>query len=119
MIAYTVSATPPAVTVLSPNGGEELRGPAQVRWRASDPDGEPPSYTVSYSPNGTDRYVVATGVATTTLDLDFGRLPPGDRAQVIVRASDGFNYAEDASDAPFAGGRWRVFLPLLVKGSGW
>lgn len=119
MITYTVSARPPTVTVLAPNGGETLHQPAQVRWQASDPDGDALTYTVLYSPDGFDRYVVATGLTTTTYELDFGSLPPGDRASIIVRASDGFNYAEDASDAPFAGGRWRVFLPALVRGSGW
>lgn len=118
MITYTVSARPPAVTVLAPNGGEELRDPSQVRWQASDPDGDSLTYTAFYSPNGTDRYVVATNVETTTLDLDFGQVLPGENAAVIVRASDGFNYAEDASDAPFAAGRRQVFMPLLMKNVG-
>jgi len=119
VITYTVSAQPPAIRVLAPNGGEELRGPGQVRWQASDPDGDSLTYTVLYSPNGRDRYVVANGLTTTTLDLDFGRLPAGERASVIVEASDGFNYAEDASDAPFTAGPRQIFVPLLLKNGGW
>jgi Tol biopolymer transport system component len=67
VITYTVSPQPPTVTVLTPNGGETLRGQSQVSWQASDPDGDALTYTVIYSPNGTDRYVVATGLTTTTL----------------------------------------------------
>ncbi|MDP2936823.1 MAG: hypothetical protein Q8O86_10080 [Dehalococcoidia bacterium] len=63
---------------------------------------------------------MATNVATTTLYLDFSRVPRGDKAYVIVRASDGFNAVEDASDAPFTAGPRAVFLPFLAKvASGW
>lgn len=64
--------------------------------------------------------MVATNVATTTLALDFSRVPRGDKAYVIVGASYGFNAVEDASDAPFTTGPRVVFLPPLSKGaSGW
>lgn len=61
--------------------------------------------------------MVATNVATTTLDLDFSRVPRGDKAYVIVGASDGFNAVEDTSDAPFTAGPRAVFLPFVAKGS--
>src|SRR5262249_33374293 len=50
----TVSSHAPTVRVLSPNGGELLGTETNIIWEASDPDGDPLSYTVLYN-NGTDK----------------------------------------------------------------
>ena len=45
-----VSANPPQVAILYPNGGETLgKTPFTLSWRASDADGDPLTFTVGYS----------------------------------------------------------------------
>jgi subtilisin family serine protease len=98
--------TPPAVTVVAPNGGETLfvNTPVVVQWTASDPDGLA-RFDVEASSDGVNFFAVAgcTG-------LDGGRrsctwAAPGPattngRIRVTARDSLGAN-AFDASDARF------------------
>jgi regulation of enolase protein 1 (concanavalin A-like superfamily) len=99
--------TPPAVAVVSPNGGERLTSdaPFVIRWNANDPD-------------GLDRF----DVAVSTDDVNYSPIPecsqlPGSarscmwhapgpvssRVRVRVLAYDRFGAAAlDASNAPFA-----------------
>jgi hypothetical protein len=44
-----VSPNTPTVRVLSPNGGESLGTETSILWGASDPDGDPLSYSVFYN----------------------------------------------------------------------
>ncbi|MBI4321006.1 MAG: PD40 domain-containing protein [Chloroflexi bacterium] len=117
LATFNVSARPPTVTVLAPNGGETITGTAQIRWQASDPDGDNLNYTVLYSPDGVTRHVLASRLTTTTLNVDFSRLTSSSNARVIVVANDGFNSAEDASDATFVvrGTTTKLFLPVILN----
>ena len=52
MLFNTVSAAPPAVTILSPNGGETLTDRyVNVTWSASDPDNDPITVNIYYDIN--------------------------------------------------------------------
>ncbi len=128
-----VSAHAPAVTVISPNGGEVLRDTLTVRWNASDADGDPLRYTVQYSPDMGQSWVnVATNYYTTTLTVSTEALPGSARAGLIrVTANDGVHTATDVSDAAFSapthaptviietaeGSRFGPGLPALLRGS--
>jgi hypothetical protein len=96
-------AATPSVTVLSPNGGETLPGNTiAVAWSASDPDGDPLTFDVQYSPdNGATWQMVAQYLTTTSVALDATNIPAGASAQFRVAASDGIHTAYDQSDAPF------------------
>ncbi|MBI4319214.1 MAG: PD40 domain-containing protein [Chloroflexi bacterium] len=110
-----VSANAPTVTVLSPNGGERISGQTTVRWSGSDSDGDTLSYAVLYSnDNGANWETLAINVGATSYAWDVTELSAGNRYLVKVIATDGFNAAQDTSDAIF--GVWdRVYLPLVVK----
>jgi hypothetical protein len=98
------SASAPVVQVLSPNGGEQLTGAAEIRWQASDPDGDALNFTVMYSADaGANWTPVATDLRGDGVTLpSLAGLAGSERALVRVIASDGLRATSDDSDAPFA-----------------
>jgi len=98
----TVSANPPVVTVISPNGGETVDVPTNVTWSASDADDDALSYTIQYSTdNGATWQAVAVQLTETTFELDPHPLPGGQQALIRVIANDGYHSASDESDQAF------------------
>jgi hypothetical protein len=99
-----VSTSPPAIRVVSPNGGERIAATSlfTMSWTASDPDGDMLSYLVQYSRDGGATWrALDAGVAETEAVLDGALLAGSDRALVRVTASDGVNTSADQSDATF------------------
>ncbi|MEO7659723.1 MAG: carboxypeptidase-like regulatory domain-containing protein, partial [Pyrinomonadaceae bacterium] len=97
------SANSPTVTVTSPNGGETLSGAsANFTWTASDLDGDTLTYALEYSSdNGTTWKALAFNWNTTSFPVDLTKLQGSNQAFFRVTASDGFNSAEDQSNAVF------------------
>ncbi len=98
------SASPPAVQVLTPNGGETLGpGPWLVQWQGQDSDGDALTYLVQYSPDeGATWHTLAADWSEPALEVfpeDVPGSTTGGRIRVI--ASDGFRVGGDTSDAPF------------------
>ncbi len=110
------SAHAPAVTVLSPNGGETLDGnTAIVNWEATDADGDALTYTVQYSADaGASWQTLALDWVSTTLELSLDMLPGSDQALFRVRANDGFYTGSDTSDAFFSVVR-HAPMPLIQR----
>jgi hypothetical protein len=94
-----VSSSPPEITVTGPSGGA-YEAPVAVTWEASDPDGDPLVFTVSYSPDGGETWtLLARNVAGESFTVSsFDAVPGGDRALFRVEASDGIHTAVDVSD---------------------
>jgi hypothetical protein len=107
LAARPVSVHGPTVTVLSPNGGEvwAATGTYTITWIASDADDDLLTYSVLYSPNGSEWIPVAMSITSTQLVVNAVELPGGNAARVRVLASDGVNTSSDESDAPFSVGR--------------
>jgi hypothetical protein len=106
---WIASAHAPRVRLITPNGGEQLRGGVQtIRWQATDRDGDPVWSLVQYSPDGGKRWqgvaIVDPG-SPKTAELRVGSLIPGKRAIVRITVSDGVLTATDRSDRPFALGQ--------------
>jgi hypothetical protein len=98
-----VSANPPEVTLLSPNGGEfwPPYGEQTVTWTGSDADGDPLRYALVYSPDGDTWKAIATNLVGESYTLDAGRLAGSETARLRVVASDGVNTSQDESDGTF------------------
>lgn len=111
-ISVTVDL-PPQVNLLAPDGGE-LICPAgtSIRWVASDPNGDPLTYALYYSPDGGATFIeIASGLTGTcpapgppvcSYFWNTAVLPSGNNYLVKVVASDGLLTAQDVSSAPFA-----------------
>jgi hypothetical protein len=96
------SANAPTVTVVSPNGGENWTGKHTVQWTAQDLDGDLLTYAVLYSRDaGANWIALASGLTTTSLEVDSVELAGSNTALVRVLASDGLLTGEDQSNAVF------------------
>ena len=97
------SATPPLVKVLWPNGGETLKVGDELRWEASDADGDALFFNVLYSSDGGASWrAVALDVISTTLTLpSLADFPGSQEGRIRVVASDGFHTVQDDSDGNF------------------
>lgn len=94
----SVSANPPSVTILSPNGGTISRTPT-IEWSAGDPDNDPLSFTLLYSSDAGDSWqMLATDLDESSLAVDLNGLPGGDSVLFRVVASDGFHNTSDDSN---------------------
>ncbi|MFQ6125967.1 MAG: LamG-like jellyroll fold domain-containing protein [Candidatus Heimdallarchaeota archaeon] len=101
-IANKAPNTAPSVQVIRPNGGEEVRTIYEIQWNATDLEGDPLTYTISYSPNGGDTWTqLASEVTGTSYHWDTSGVQVGENYLVKIEASDGRLTAEDCSDAPF------------------
>jgi hypothetical protein len=98
-----VSAQAPAVTVLSPNGGEVLAAPLEIRWEAADADGDPLDFTVQYSADGGQTWqAIALGLRDPVLRLESLDVLAGSEQGIIrVLANDGVSTGVDESEGLF------------------
>ena len=115
VVSRTVSAHGPVVTVSSPNGGECIEGSTTISWTSGDEDADELSHTVLFSRDGGASWTaLATGLKSTSFPWDVSSLPAARTCLAKVRASDGFNTAEDASDAVFSLG-YCACLPAVLR----
>lgn len=102
LVSRSVSANPPEVKILSPNGGEVLQESATVAWTMSDKDGDPLTGSLLYSADaGTTWITVAAAIEGLSHEVDLTGLPGGDHSLFRILVSDGVNTAEDTSDNTF------------------
>jgi hypothetical protein len=112
------SPNAPTISITAPAGGENWSGVQTLKWDASDPDGDPLSYTVLYSQdNGTTWNPVSSGITDTQLDVDLDQLPGGNQAIFRVIASDGFNNSQ-ADSNPITVGNHPPQVSILTPGNG-
>jgi hypothetical protein len=99
-----VSDSAPTVTVVSPNGGENVAadGTLIVQWSGSDADGDDLSYRVYYSPDGGTSWMpLAAATSATQLAVPAATLAGSNNALIEVQVSDGVNVGSDRSNAKF------------------
>lgn len=92
----------PTVTIVSPNGGESLKGANTITWMANDPQGDTLTFTVYYSLNeGQNWIIIAEGLTDLFCQWDTTMVPDGSAYLIKVEASDGTQTGMDVSDASF------------------
>jgi len=92
----------PTVTVVSPFGGEYWSGTSTITWTTTDPQGDPLTYTVYYSPNGGQTWTqLATELTEPSYLWDTTTVVDGTNYLIKVVASDGTHTGVDVSNAPF------------------
>ncbi len=96
-----ISANPPAVAITFPNGGESIGATATITWTASDPDGDPLTFSLLYSADGTRWSALASDLTGTTYPWNTAMAAGSRNARVRVVASDGVHSTTDTSDNPF------------------
>ncbi len=97
-----VSANPPVVDILSPNGGETWSGSGTITWQGTDEDGDDLTYLLSYSPDNGNLWIpIARNLTAESYTINTSVIPGGENSLVRVIATDGFHTAMDDSDAPF------------------
>ena len=93
LFTRAASAHAPVVTVTDPHGGATwpATGFGQIRWTASDADGDLLTYIVEYSRDGGQTWVnIATGLTEPEYDIELETLGGASgQAQIRVRANDG------------------------------
>jgi len=110
-----VSAHSPTIQVITPNGGEVFRDQFMIQWVAQDTDNDLLTYTLLFSRDlGLNWEVIAGNLTSTEFPWDVSRLPAGSEYLIKVIVTDGFNTADDASDAAFNIVR-NTFIPLIIR----
>jgi hypothetical protein len=98
-----MSANPPTVQVLFPNGGEVFDGNnVTIEWTANDADGDELVYLIEYSTNAGGTWeVLAIDWPEMSYEIEREYLTATTAGLIRVMASDGFNSGADESDAVF------------------
>ena len=93
----------PAVEIQYPNGGEELDGPFEVRWRGSEADGDSLICTLQYNVDGGQSWTAAAiDLTEKQYAMDAAELAGTTVGKVRLLASDGLNTTADESDGLFS-----------------
>ncbi|RLT43494.1 MAG: hypothetical protein DWI57_04260 [Chloroflexi bacterium] len=105
LASRTVSANPPTVTLLAPNGGEQIgANGVTASWQMADQDGDPLTAAILFSPdNGASWQTLQTGITdTTSVEVPYALLSGTEQGRMRVLVSDGAQTAQDDSDAVFS-----------------
>ena len=98
----SVSSNSPEVTVIYPNGGEDLTGEVIIQWTANDIDGDTLTYDILYSrDNGNTWSAVAVGLEQNNYVWNTNQASGSSQGLIRVLASDSVNTGRDDSDLPF------------------
>jgi len=98
------TAHKPNVSIISPNGGEQISNTLTISWAGSDLDNDQISYSILFSHNGgVTWHVIAVDVKNTQYIIDTKNLQAGgNKCLVKIIVSDGWNSSEDISDSHFS-----------------
>jgi len=100
-----------SATVESPNGGENLRGNQEIKWKSCDPDNEQVTYKIFISTDGGDTWwdnlhteshaETSTPVTHSWNGFNTTGFPDGTECLIKITASDGKEENSDVSDNVF------------------
>ena len=103
LASRTASANPPQVTLEAPTAGGEFPESLEVRWSASDPDGDALVFSIQYSTDGGESWsAAAVNLSGSSYTLDTTEMAGSSGAKIRIAASDGFHTAYAESQEPFS-----------------
>jgi hypothetical protein len=102
--SVTASPNPPAVRILSPQGGEVIGGETfLIQWEAGDPDGDPLTFDVQFSgDNGANWSTLLIDGTQRQIHAPLFNRKGTTQARVRVTAKDGFHSVTAESASTFA-----------------
>lgn len=101
LVSLTPSATPPQITLTSPQGGDALSDTVTLTWTGSDADGDSLTYNVLYSvDDGQSWLPLATRLQETTYTFDTAGLLTGPQILIRIVANDGFHTGMAETETP-------------------
>ncbi len=110
---------PTVALVAAPKSGETLSGHRTISWKARDPDRNPLSVSVDYSPDaGETWFPLKMNLTGSSVDIYFDNVPGSDRAVIRVRATNGVKTSEIQSLGGFHVPRKAPFVTLLSPAQG-
>ncbi len=112
--------TPPAVSLLSPRGGEIWSGIQEIRWLAQDRDGDELEIDLAYKIGRDDTWhTIARAVPNTGHYVwDTTSVPNCTCIEMRITANDGTSLDQDKSDTPFTVNNPHAPLIKLVAPQG-
>jgi uncharacterized repeat protein (TIGR01451 family) len=110
LAAIQAGMAPPTLTLTAPafpDGPQMLVGEAvTLTWSASDPDGDPLTYQVYFSPDdGVTWNLLSSGLQETSITLPVADLSQATPGRLVVQASDGIHTAFAQTDAFYVANR--------------
>ena len=104
VLSKMISHNAPTVEIISPNGGESFVVGEQctIEWNAEDFDGDPLSFSVSYSTNEVDWIPMTWSLSESQYIWNTSGLVPGTNYKIRVMVCDGINTGLDESDGTFS-----------------
>lgn len=103
LVEKNFSPNPPSVTIIAPNGREQISGQTAVRWSGNDADNDNLTYTLLYSDDDGKTWGPITGnLKDTFYDWNLSNLPPGNLYLIKIVVTDGINTNQAVSASTFS-----------------
>ncbi len=110
-MAWLTSNRAPLVTLVQPDGGENINGTYTIQWTHDDYDGQPLTTDLFYSfDNGSTWHPIVTGLDNTSFVWNTIGLPNSDQYRIRVVVNDGDLTSEAISTSSFTVFNF-IFLP--------
>ncbi|MFX0102966.1 MAG: dockerin type I domain-containing protein [Candidatus Hodarchaeota archaeon] len=93
---FTVENQDPTVTVVYPNGGEQLQDFVLLQWNASDPENDTLVFDIAYNMESTGWHSIITNHSSNSYNWNISGLPNSD--SVIIRVTANDDYGGSSSD---------------------
>jgi hypothetical protein len=90
-----LSPNAPILTITEPASGETITSGTNLKWTASDEDGDELSYTIFFDKGNNDIISIATNIKNNSVIID-NNLIRNAQGTLTVIATDGFNYGTDS-----------------------
>ena len=104
LASQSFSKNVPQIELIQPVNGDTINGEVQLKWTASDTDGDELTYSIIYSADGEDYIVVQVGLTETNFTWETEYYPNSSSGTLSVIANDGINEGKATAVVTVQGG---------------